>query len=62
MNAIADQFPFEHTQYSMRIVEQVGASAEEPLNGSVGVPTERRTLLGYDLAMRRHAAACEAGR
>jgi hypothetical protein len=39
---------------------------EEPVvvsrNATVDLPWQHSTLNGYDALMRRHAAACEAGR
>lgn len=62
MNGIAGQFPLRRAQVFWRIIEEIGAAGERQLKASAGMSFERKTLSGYGLAMRRHAAAYEAVR
>jgi hypothetical protein len=42
----------------VQAIEEQNEAASAP----VPLPVERKPLLGYESSMRRHAAACEAGR
>ena len=61
MNTLANQFPSLYADLHNQLVE-VMTEPNEPALPPAPAEEERKLLHGYDLLMRRHAAACEAGR
>ena len=61
MNALANQFPSLYTDLHNQIV-RVMTGPNEPILTPGPALIERKPLIGYESIMRRHAAACEAGR
>lgn len=61
MNTLTNQVPSLYTDFHKQLVKAMSEPNELPLPATP-IPTEEKALRGYDLLMRRHAAACEAGR
>ncbi|HSY28777.1 MAG TPA: hypothetical protein VK832_14810 [Burkholderiaceae bacterium] len=61
MNILANPFPSLNTVFQDQIAYVI-TEPNEPILTPGPAPIERKTLIGYESIMRRHAAACEAGR
>lgn len=61
MNTSANQFPSLYTELHNQIAQAITEPNEAALPPAPA-QVERKILRGYDLIMRQHAAACEAGR
>jgi hypothetical protein len=61
MNTLAIPFPSPDTDLEDQIT-QVITEPNEPVLTPGPALIERKPLIGYETIMRRHAAACEAGR
>jgi hypothetical protein len=63
MNTIIDEFAAVYVDFDDAILARHEPSEpNEPGPASTPIPVETKALSGYDLIMRRHASACEAGR
>ena len=61
MNTLTNQLPSLYTNLHNQLINAMTEPNEAALP-PVPISAERKALRGYDLHMRQHAAACEAGR
>lgn len=62
MKKFTKQLSFMAPAHQRQIVQVSGSNNNGSAIPSTNLLAERKALIDYDSSMRRHAAACEAGR